>query len=120
MTEWTRRAWLAGLSSLQLGCTRRRPPTDIRVVAMPYFSMASLYLADESGYFGDAGFRVQILEYDRSQVAIPLLASGQADAACFGISAPFINAAIRGARVRIVAGRCQYSSACPDERRLYG
>jgi NitT/TauT family transport system substrate-binding protein len=121
MSSITRRSCLAGLSALPwAGCARHRPATDVRVVAMPYFSMASLYLADESGYFADAGLRLQIQEIDRSQIAIPLLASGQADVAFFGISTPFINAAARGARVRIVAGRHQYSPACPDERRLYG
>jgi NitT/TauT family transport system substrate-binding protein len=87
---------------------------------MPYFNMASLYLADESGYFGGEGMRIEIRELDRSQIALPLLAGGQADAAFFGISAPLINAVVRGARVRIVAGRHVYSPECIEGRRLYG
>jgi NitT/TauT family transport system substrate-binding protein len=122
MISMTRRTCLAGLSSLPLAsCSRRRrPTTEVRVVCMPYFNMASLYLADESGYFADAGLRIQIQELDRSQVAIPLLAAGEADVAFFGISPSLINSVVRGARVRIVAGRYRYSSTCPDERRLYG
>jgi len=87
---------------------------------MPNVTMAGLHLANESGYFADAGLRVQIQEYDRSGIAIPLLSAGRADAAFFSVSPPLINAAVRGARIRIVAGLYQFSPACPDERRLYG
>jgi len=83
MSLMTRRRCITGLSMLPLtACTRRStPPAQVRVVAMPYFNMASLYLADESGYFAGEGMRIEIRELDRSQIALPLLAGGQADAA---------------------------------------
>jgi ABC-type nitrate/sulfonate/bicarbonate transport system substrate-binding protein len=102
-------------------CSRRQSASStVRVVAMPYFNMASLYLADESGYFAGQGLRIDIQEIDRSQVAMPLLAGGKADAAFFGINPTLINAVHRGARVRIAAGRYVYTQDCPAGRRFWG
>jgi ABC-type nitrate/sulfonate/bicarbonate transport system substrate-binding protein len=122
MSALTRRRCLIGLSALPWSaCARRtRPTTQVRVLALPYFNMGPLYLADESGYFAEEGLHIEIQELDGSSIALPLLAGNQADAAFFGVNAPLINAAMRGARVRIVAGRQLYSPDCPDSRRLYG
>lgn len=119
VTRITRRDCLLALPLASAACARR-PPSILKLLAMPYFNMAPLYLANESGYFADEGLRLEIQGVDRSQVAIPLLAAGQADVAFFGINPSMINAVLRGARIRLVAGRQVFSAQCPDERRLYG
>jgi NitT/TauT family transport system substrate-binding protein len=118
----TRRQTMLALAALPWSaCARRRKPTtQVRVVALPYFNMAPLYLAHEGGYFAEQGLRIEIQEMEGSNAAIPLLSARQADAAFFGVSAPLVNAVVRGARVRIVAGRQVYSPNCLDQRRFYG
>ena len=122
MIQLTRRQCLMGLSGVSLpACGRRsRPVEQVRAVALPYLNMAPLYVADESGYFAEEGLSLQIQELDGSNVAIPLLAGGKADVAFFAVSAPLINAIMRGARTRIVAGRQVYSPDCAEDRRYYG
>ena len=116
----TRRGCILGLQFGFASCARRRQLSIVKVLAKPYFNMAPFYLANESGYFADEGLRLEIQEVDASQVAIPVLAAGQADMAFFGINPSMINAAVRGARIRLVAGRQVYSPKCPEERRIYG
>ncbi len=117
----TRRELLLGTSMLAAAsCARPRVTTTVRVVAVPYFNMSALYLADEAGYFADQGITVQIQELPHSTTAIPLLSGGGADVAFFGVSPTLINAIARGARVRIAASRYCYAPDCPEVKRFYG
>ena len=115
------RRQLFPLAALSLtACWRRRDPATVRVLAMPYPYMAPLYLASEQGYFTQEGLNVQVESSTASNIAIPMLAGGQADAAFYAISPALVNAITRGARVRIVAGRQFNAPECADTRRLLG
>jgi NitT/TauT family transport system substrate-binding protein len=102
------------------GCSRRRDPVTVRVLAMPYLFMSPLYLASEQGYFNREGLRVEIEPTRGTNNAIPLLAGGQADAAFYSINPGLINAIVRGARLKIVAGRQFNAPECAEDRRLLG
>ncbi|MGD0200621.1 MAG: ABC transporter substrate-binding protein [Bryobacteraceae bacterium] len=110
---------LAGMATE--GCSRKGAPQlrSVLVGALPYLSMSGFYLARELGYFSDAGLDVQVQQLPGAQQAIPLLAGGKLDVSFAALSPAFINAAGRGARARIVAGREIISPAYSDNA-LYG
>jgi NitT/TauT family transport system substrate-binding protein len=114
---FSRRYFIAGLGAMS--CARREPST-VTVVARPYLEMASLFLADEGGYFAEEGLRIQVRGAESSRISVPMLAAGEADVAGLGPNSSLFNAILRGARLRIVAGRHTYSSACTETRRFYG
>jgi NitT/TauT family transport system substrate-binding protein len=82
--------------------------------------MSPLHLAHEQGYFAAEGLSVEIESMQGSNIAIPLLAGGKADATFFAINPALANAVARGARVRIAAGRQFISADCVDDWRLMG
>jgi len=83
------------------------------VSAGPYLTMSSLYLARERGYFRQAGLPLKLLEMPSTNQVIPLMADGKIDIAFVAINAGLINAVVRGAPIRIVAGRNLTSPECP-------
>ncbi len=74
--------------------------------------MCPLFLANESGYFADAGFDVEIVKEFGTSQSLPLLAGGKLDASLTAFGPPVVNAVVRGARVRVVAGREVISPTC--------
>ncbi len=74
--------------------------------------MCPFYLAYESGYFGDAGFDVEVVKDTRTAQSLPLLAGGKLDVGFTAFGPSVVNAVIRGARVRLVAGRELLSPSC--------
>lgn len=107
----------AGLSAaLQTRCARepasgaRRP---LAVSLSDRITLSSAYLTVEKGYFGDAGFDVEIARFSATQ-SIPLLAGGRLDVAFGGIRASLINAISAGLPLRIVAGREMANPNCGE------
>jgi NitT/TauT family transport system substrate-binding protein len=110
------------LSSLALagtpgfwGCRRAAPPAGrpkVRVATTPYLGSSNLYLAQEQGYYAEAGIEVEFQESPGSAQVIPLLAGGKVDVACMSLSASVVNAAARGAELRIVAAREDVIPGC--------
>ena len=82
--------------------------------------MSSLYLTMEARYFEEVGLDVSIDTVLPSPQALPLLAAGKLDAAFTPLSAAVMNAAGKGARVRLVAGREFVSPTCGDFGCIYG
>jgi NitT/TauT family transport system substrate-binding protein len=83
-------------------------------------STSSLHLAEELGYFREAGFDVEILQGGTPLSAVALLAGGKLDVHFGGCNILFLNAVIRGLRLRIVAGRQIASASCGDVGAIYG
>lgn len=125
-TQLSRRTVLSVLTPFAASltaCGRRKPTQTIRVLTTRYIFMSGVYLAEESGYFEKEGIKVEIREEARSSSTsstLPLLAAGDVDAAFLPIGAAVVNAVARGARLRIVAGRQYYATACPENRRMHG
>lgn len=100
-------------------CTRvRKPSRPIRVAVLPKFNMAPVYLADEMGFFKQAGLRVDIQAMEGTSEMIPLLAFGSLDVSFAAAIPAMFNAVAKGARVRIVAAREVAVPGCIHE--VYG
>jgi NitT/TauT family transport system substrate-binding protein len=80
--------------------------------------MAPVYLADELGFFRQAGLQVEIQPLSETTQMIPLLASGRLDVAFASAIPAAINAISKGALTRIVAAREIAVPGCVHE--LYG
>jgi ABC-type nitrate/sulfonate/bicarbonate transport system substrate-binding protein len=118
-----RRDLLTGLTLAALGCTRRRPASGlrkIRVTAVRRLSTSSLHLANELGYFRDAGFDLEILQGGNSLASLALLAGGKIEAVFGSTGTAFLNAVIRGLPLRIVLGREIASPTCGTVGAVYG
>ncbi len=94
------------------GCAKR-PPEKLLVAVSGYLTMAPLHLANEDNYFGKAGLDVQ-LERLGSSVALAPLSAGKVDISFMTISAAMVNAIVRGAKIRVAAGREVAKPDCGD------
>jgi NitT/TauT family transport system substrate-binding protein len=101
-------------------CTSRAKSNTIRISSNPYFAMSGLYLAQELGYFTEAGLQIEIERIATTVQAMPLAATGKLDVVFCGASAALVNAIARGSRLRIVAGREIAAPSCSDFSVLYG
>jgi hypothetical protein len=107
-----RRTFLTG--ALAAGTLRAAPgaPNKVRVSVNSQLTMAPFYQAYESGYFSESGLSIELQKDMGSAQSIPLLAGSRLDVAFEGLNPGLYNAALRGARVRIVAGRETISRSC--------
>jgi ABC-type nitrate/sulfonate/bicarbonate transport system substrate-binding protein len=118
-----RRRDLLALSPLLLGGCRRREGVarrSLEVASVAHISMSPLYLAEESGYFRDAGLQVAVRQMAQTSQIIPLLAGGGIDVAFVTMHSTFLNAAGKGARVKVVAGRNRAMPGCGSVSTVYG
>jgi NitT/TauT family transport system substrate-binding protein len=114
--------WTVGVSAAAvLGCKRRgaSPRRKLKLAVVPQLTMAPVHLAVERGYFEQAGVDVSLVEIANSAQVLLLLAGGEVDASLNSLTSSFLNAVVRGAKVRIVAGRTVLSTACETGDRLY-
>jgi NitT/TauT family transport system substrate-binding protein len=105
------------------GCSRRLVQSSrmkVTVSAGPYLPMSALYLAQELGFFEQAGLDVEIWQSANSVATIPLLAGGKVDVSFLSLNPSFVNAVARGASLSIVAGREIASPGCADVGTWYG
>ena len=95
-------------------CAGRKPAAlrKLRVVAARRLSMSSLYLAQELGFFREAGLELELVQSAGQANSAILLAGGKIDILFTGITAIFLNAVIKGLPLRIVAGREIASPTC--------
>ena len=84
----------------------------LRVSASKHLALCPFFVAYESGYFADAGFDVEVVKDLGPGQTLPLLAGGKLDVSFTGFGPPVVNAAVRGARVRLVAARELLSPSC--------
>lgn len=121
-----RRSFLqaAGAFLTLTACQEENPSpagvTRLQVSSFPRIAMSGLYLAEELGYFSEAGLDVEILQITSSPHVIPLLAGGELDVAFVALSPSLINAVTKGANLRLVAGREIASSTCGAVGTVYG
>ena len=109
-------AWLGG------GCGRRAHPAPRKIVVSvrPNLYMAAFYLAQERGYFQQAGLELDLQPVEEGHQVATLLASGKLDVAFSALLAPLVSVIGSGADVRIVAGGQRLTADCSDVGRLWG
>jgi NitT/TauT family transport system substrate-binding protein len=103
-------------------CTRpasRASRMKLRVSASNHLSMCPFFVAYESGYFATAGFDVEVVKDIGPAQSLPLLAGGKLDVSFTGFGPPAVNAIVRGARLRLVAGRELLSPSCGTAGTLF-
>jgi ABC-type nitrate/sulfonate/bicarbonate transport system substrate-binding protein len=97
-------ACLAG--AVASGCKRSpRQPRTVRVTFLPHYILSPVYLADELGFFREAGIELVIQQVGSATQMTPLLAAGTVDVAFSGPIPSMLNAFAKGARIRIVCAR---------------
>lgn len=128
MPKINRRKALRSLSALALpllpGCRRQAAPTALREVTVAYaprITMSPLHLAEEEGYFRDAGLKIVFQMERKNEHIVALMAGGKADVGFAQVLPALINSISSGARIRIVAGRdVAVSTTCSSFGTLYG
>ena len=85
----------------------------------PRVTMAPIHLAEERGFFRDEGMAVVFQEAADPIQALTLLGGGSVDVALFSFVPALPNAVVRGARIRVVAGRDSTRPGCSDQGALY-
>ncbi len=107
-------ACLAGAAAS--GCKRDpRPLRRVRVTFLPHYILAPVYLASELGFFEQAGIELLVHEVASATQMAPLLAAGTVDVAFSGAIPSMLNAAAKGARIRIVCARETAIPGCIHE-----
>jgi NitT/TauT family transport system substrate-binding protein len=112
----------AGIALAGAACRGRQPAAaqKLRLSAGKLLSMSSLYLAQESGYFRDAGVDLELMQIPNPLDAMTLLAGGKVDIVFTGIVSSFLNAVLKGLTLKIVAGREIASPSCGTMGAIYG
>lgn len=96
---------IAGCRKQEPARTAGTPPLDkILLGAAPYISQAALMIAEDEGYFREEGIQAIPIRIDSAEAGAAL-DSGQLDVFAGPIKPGIFNTAIRGDRIRIVAGK---------------
>ena len=105
-----------------LACAGRKPVASrkFRVAAARRLSVSSLYLAQELGFFREAGLDLELVQAAGYANSAILLAGGKIDVLFTGIGAIILNAVVKGLPLKIVAGREIASPACGNVGAIYG
>ncbi len=87
-------------------------PMAVKIVLPPYLSNSPIFIAQEEGYFADAGLEVEVVILDRSVDALPALIQKQVDVTSDAINAATLSAIAQGENVRLVADKGYLSPGC--------
>jgi NitT/TauT family transport system substrate-binding protein len=93
---------------------------ELKVAFVPRITVAGLYMAEEEGFFREAGLRVTRVTQRKNEYIVPLLTGGEIDVGFAQVNPALVNAVAAGARIRIVAGRDVASRGCGSVGTLYG
>lgn len=103
-----RRLLIVAIAGAVCGCSRpaTRQLEVVKIATRGYLTVAPIYIAEEDGYFADAGIKLEFSEPPRSNAQmIPLLERGSFDVMASQLSAAFFAAVAQGGKSRIVADR---------------
>jgi NitT/TauT family transport system substrate-binding protein len=107
---------IVAASALLAGCSGGPPGAPaaakkkVRIAVTPWPASASLYIAQEKGYFRDEGLEVTLKDYPSGHMALSDVLAGKAD---FAVAAdtPIAVAAVYGKPVVVVATICEIERA---------
>lgn len=80
-------------------------PDTVRVAVFASASDAAMFVAQDKGFFKEAGLRVDLQRFDTTSSMIPLLGTGQLDIGGASPSAGFYNAVSREIKLKVVADK---------------
>lgn len=108
MTNFTRRAWLAGVTMLTagtmtLGASAASANDSVTIGALRFTSHAAGFVAFEKGYFEEEGLDVNFEFFQAAQPIAVATASGDVDFGITGVTGGLMNLAEKDA-IRIVGG----------------
>lgn len=108
---------LAGLTG---GCGHqsRDDLVKIRIAVTPHLTVGPVFIAKAEGFFEDQGLDAELVRINRAATALPSLLQGRLDVLPGPLSPSFFNAIHRGARVRFVADKGEYSAASCSHQAL--
>ncbi len=95
----------AALALALLAGTAGAAEAPVKVGVANTLNDATLYIAQDRGYFREAGVEVEFVDFDSGGRMIAPLGAGQIDVGSGAISAGLYNAIERGVGIRIVADR---------------
>ena len=103
------------------GCGKKgRQPHRLRVGLIPRWRLAPVYLAHELGFFQEAGLKVDFHRFAGHLEMLLLLAGGALEVGFNWATGGFINAVLKGARLRIVASRDIAVPGCDTGGVIFG
>ena len=79
--------------------------TPVKVAYMPITSFGPIFIAKDEGYFEQQGLDVELVRFQATSEALPLLLKGDIAVSGGTLSPGIINAAADGARIRLVADK---------------
>jgi NitT/TauT family transport system substrate-binding protein len=91
---------------------RAQAPTKLRLGVLRLSSSGPVFIAQERGYFREAGIEVELKFFDAAQPIAVAVASGDLDVGVTALTAGLFNLANKGA-IRIVAGQSREAAGFP-------
>lgn len=97
---------------MTVGCSRTSDAdlAKVRIAVTAHLTLAPVLIAEAEGYFEEQGVDAELVRIEKAATALPSLLQGQLDVLPGPLSPSFFNAIHRGARVRFVADKGEYSA----------
>lgn len=89
-------------------CAQEPEPTKLDMVRLnssQNMSYAPIFIAEAEGYFEEFGIQVEMVPFDSTSEAIPLVISGELDAYAGAVNAGLLNTLHNDQNIRVVANR---------------
>jgi NitT/TauT family transport system substrate-binding protein len=119
-----RRQWLAMGAAAISACGRQEKATPVRTLragmGQTLAAAATVGLAEELGYFRDAGLQLETTVTNSGAALIPSLVSGKLDLYVGSLSPALLTPAALGAGVRVVMARDAVKPGCSTWGSIYG
>ncbi len=80
-------------------------PLKLKLVYMPYITSAPFLIAEEEGFFASEGLQIEFVKMGDAMEALPSLIKGEVDVLGEAIYPAFLNAMVRGGKIKFVADR---------------
>ncbi len=92
------------------GSTRPTELTTIRINGSPNLTHAPIFIADQEGYFAEYGIQLEMVDFNRTGEAIPLVISGDLDVLAGGVTTGVLNTLRGDPNFKVVADRGVFTS----------
>ena len=112
MRGWARAALAGVLASMALGAARADEPLKAKIGVLRLSSSAPVFIAQDKGYFRDAGLDVELKYFDAAQPVAVAATSGDIDVGITAFTAGLYNLAGKGA-LKVIGGMSREKAGYP-------